>query len=76
MTRPYCAEHHLVAWRPSPEKRDLSRLAKVYFRRASWDEDVAAARIHFELMVKIGAAMRDTLQEIERSQQQPSREAA
>lgn len=30
MTRPYCAEHHLVAWRPSPDRRDLSRLAKVY----------------------------------------------
>jgi hypothetical protein len=30
MTRPYCAEHHLVAWRPPSDKRDLSRLAKVY----------------------------------------------
>jgi GcrA cell cycle regulator len=30
MTRPYCAEHHLVAWRPPADKRDLSRLAKVY----------------------------------------------
>jgi GcrA cell cycle regulator len=30
MTRPYCAEHHIVAWRPPADKRDLSRLAKVY----------------------------------------------
>lgn len=30
MTRPYCAEHHLIAWRPPADKRDLSRLAKAY----------------------------------------------
>lgn len=30
MTRPYCTEHHLLAWRPPADKRDLSRIAKAY----------------------------------------------
>jgi hypothetical protein len=57
-----CAEH----MRRSTER----------FREAAWDENPDAARCYFEAMRAIGKDIETTLREIERSQQQPAREAA